>query len=56
MELITLTAMAFFDKYKNGGVGYEFIKDFELLSSNISERIKNEELQLYQHYNKLFLE
>lgn len=56
MELTTLAAMAFFDKYEKGGTGYEFTKDYELLSSNISERIRNEESQIYSEYSRLFSE
>lgn len=46
-EEITGRTMQFFEKYKNGGRGFEFAKDFGRLHAALSSRIRSEEGTLY---------
>ncbi len=50
MEAISQVALDFFDKYAEGGSGFEFGKDFGRLFSSLSNRIHREESILYQKY------
>lgn len=55
MEDITKHALSFFDKYESGGKGIEFAKDFGVLFSKLSIRIRREEAVLYELYKKLHI-
>lgn len=53
MGTISKTALDFFDKYKTGGSGIEFARDFGRLFSVIQMRIGREERILYPEYMKI---
>ncbi len=53
MEAISKVALDFFEKYANGGKGFEFGKDFGRLFSSLSNRISKEESIIYQKYNEI---
>ena len=53
MDEISALAFAFFDKYKSGGKGMEFAKDYGQLYSKLSMRIRKEETVLYELFNSL---
>jgi len=53
METISKTALYFFEKYKEGGEGIEFARDFGRLFSVLQMRIGREERILYPEYLKL---
>jgi len=53
MEGISKMALDFFEKYKDGGSGFEFGKDFGRLFSSLSMRILKEEKILYAKYNEI---
>jgi len=53
MEGISKAALDFFDKYKDGGEGLEFAKEFGHLFSALSIRIRREETHLYRIYEQL---
>ena len=53
MEDISKTALGFFEKYATGGSGIEFAKDFGILFSALSQRIRKEENIIYKTFNEL---
>ncbi|WP_444996005.1 hemerythrin domain-containing protein [Aliikangiella sp. IMCC44359] len=53
MDKISKDAMAFFDKYSNGGSGLEFAKDFGTLLAILSQRIHKEENIIYAKYRDI---
>lgn len=53
MEGISKVALEFFEKYAQGGSGFEFGKDFGRLFSNLSTRIMKEEKILYQKFDDI---
>ena len=55
MDEISQTALGFFEKYSTGGSGLEFAKDFGRLFGTLSQRIRKEEITLYERYDQLSL-
>ena len=53
MDQVSQAALAFFDKYENGGEGLEFARDFGRLFSVLASRIRKEESLLYKEYDKI---
>lgn len=53
LESISQVALDFFEKYAQGGSGFEFGKDFGRLFSNLSTRIMKEEKILYQKFDDI---
>lgn len=53
MDLISKSALDFFEKYKSGGSGLDFARDFGRLFSTLQMRIGREERILYAEYLKL---
>ena len=53
MDSISAAALAFFDKYQDGGSGIEFAKDFGALYGALGNRIRKEETILYPEFDKL---
>lgn len=53
MDSISKAALDFFEKYKSGGSGLEFARDFGRLFSTLQMRIGREERILYAEYLKL---
>jgi len=53
MDSISKAALDFFEKYKSGGSGLEFARDFGWLFSVLQMRIGREERILYAEYLKL---
>ncbi len=53
MEKISSSAMAFFEKYSNGGKGIQFASDFGTLVATLSQRIYKEEQIIYQKFNQI---
>ncbi|MBI5626215.1 MAG: hemerythrin domain-containing protein [Nitrosomonadales bacterium] len=53
MEGISKAAVAFFNKYAQGGSGMEFAKDIGGLFSTLKSRIRKEEDVLYKEYDRL---
>lgn len=56
MEVTSRAALAFFQKYAQGGSDIEFAKDFGRLVGTLSIRIKREEEILLPEYEKLMQE
>lgn len=52
MTSITPKVLAFFDKYQKGGTGLEFGRDVGRLLSDLGNRIRKEELDLYPAYDQ----
>jgi iron-sulfur cluster repair protein YtfE (RIC family) len=52
MQEVSALAMRFFNTYANGGTGYHFGKDYGALMARLSQRIKNEEMELYAEYER----
>ncbi len=52
MEGISKAALAFFDKYANGGSGMDFLKDFGSLVAVLGARIRREESVIYKKYDE----
>jgi len=52
MKRVSAAALEFFDKYKDGGKGLEFIRDFGSLVGKLNIRIQWEEMQLYPEYER----
>lgn len=50
---ISKSAMAFFERYQNGGSGVEFARDFGRLFSMLNLRIGREERILFEEFQKL---
>jgi hypothetical protein len=53
MEEVSTAALAFFDKYANGGRGVEFGRDFGTLIARLNARIANEERELYREFDAI---
>ena len=53
MDKISEMALAFFNKYADGGNGVEFSRDYGRLYSMLSLRIRKEESVLYELYDSL---
>ncbi|MEE9430129.1 MAG: hemerythrin domain-containing protein [Melioribacteraceae bacterium] len=53
MDIVSKSAIAFFDKYSEGGEGIEFAKDFGRLYITLSRRINKEESIIYEKYDEL---
>lgn len=53
MEKISSSAMAFFEKYGNGGEGIQFASDFGTLFATLTQRIYKEEQIIYQKFNEI---
>ena len=53
MDSISSAALAFFEKYSNGGTGLEFAQDFGTLIATLKMRIKKEESVIYRKYNEV---
>jgi len=53
MDGIATAAMAFFNKYEQGGSDIEFAKDFGALYGALGNRIRKEEAILYPEFDKL---
>jgi hypothetical protein len=53
MEEVSKLALGFFDRYANGGSGYDFGKDFGNLVARLKLRIGNEESELYREFEKV---
>ena len=52
MDKVSKIALYFFNRYSNGGSGFEFRLDFERLYESLKVRILNEESVLYKEYEK----
>ena len=52
MDKVSQAALAFFDKYSDGGQGLDFIRDFGSLVGKLNIRIQWEETQLYPEYDR----
>jgi len=53
MNGISQAALDFFDKYRSGGDGLEFAKDFGRLFATLASRIRKEESVIYTKYDEL---
>lgn len=53
MDVISKSALTFFDNYSSGGSGLEFARDFGRLFSTLQMRIGREERILYAEFLKL---
>jgi len=52
MELISQSALSFFDKYSHESSGMDFFKDIGRLLAALSDRIRKEEVILYPLYDE----
>ena len=52
MQRVSQAALEFFTKYKDGGEGLDFIRDFGALVGKLNIRIQWEETQLYPEYER----
>ncbi len=50
MDEVSKTALAFFERYDDGGEGFEFARDFGKLRTQMQSRIRREESRLYPHF------
>ena len=53
MEIVSKTALEFFDKYADGVIDAKFEGEFEDLFVALGKRIKNEEEILYENYENI---
>jgi len=53
MEEVSRSALAFFDKYAQGGDPIEFGRDYGKLSVTLNNRMRREETTLYPEFEKL---
>ncbi|WDE04368.1 hemerythrin domain-containing protein [Thalassomonas viridans] len=53
MDKVSASALAFFDKYADGGSGIEFAKEFGGLFATLSQRIRKEETILYKKFDEV---
>ncbi len=53
MEKISSSALAFFEKYSDGGEGIKFASDFGTLVATLTQRIYKEEQIIYQKFNEI---
>ncbi|WP_135079331.1 hemerythrin domain-containing protein [Terasakiella sp. SH-1] len=53
IQAVSEKALAFFDKYENAAQSHQFEADFTEFLSLLTQRIRNEEQVIYEHYDQL---